>query len=276
MHKGQLKQLEAEFWNVANNQVKKALPDQWCPVEGCELNGSRMKSEISKSNHSPLVSIILCTYNRAHLVTRAIASVLTQSYRKWELIIIDDGSEDNTGQVVMPVVKSDPRITYVYHANKGLARSRNIGIALASGEYATFLDSDDEYGEHHLSVRIRAMEKKPSPALIYGGIEYVGPVERQYAPDAQRPGRKIHLSKCYASGTFFARTSVFRKLKGFHNLPFAEDFDFIQRAREKGLKIAKVKEQTYRYRVDEDNRLCDLYERGGERAIFEFRGHRGR
>lgn len=233
-----------------------------------------MKTTVSKPNIDPLVSIILCTYNRAHLVTRAIATVLTQSYRNWELIIVDDGSADDTGKVLMPVVKSDLRTTYVYHANTGLARSRNIGIALASGEYATFLDSDDEYREHHLSVRIQAMEKKPSPALIYGGIEYVGPVERQYALDAQHPGKKIHLSECYASGTFFARTSVFRKLKGFRDFPFAEDLDFLQRARKKGLKIAKVKEQTYRYHVDEDNRLCDLYERGGEKAILEFREYR--
>lgn len=233
-----------------------------------------MKTNISTNNDSPLISIILCTYNRAHLVTRAMASVLTQSYRNWELIIIDDGSADDTGQVVMPVVKSDPRITYFYHANTGLPRSRNIGITLASGEYTTFLDSDDEYRDNHLSVRIEAMEHKPSPALLYGGIEYVGPVEKQYAPDAQRPGRKIHLSKCYASATFFARTSVFKKLKGFCNLPFAEDLDFIRRAHKKGLKIEKMKEPTYRYYVDADNRLCDLYERGGDKAILEFRGHR--
>jgi glycosyltransferase involved in cell wall biosynthesis len=239
-----------------------------------EGNRSRMKTTISKHNHSPLVSIILCTYNRAHLVTRAIASVLTQSHRNWELIIIDDGSADDTVQVVMPVVKSDPRITYFYHANTGLPRSRNIGITLASGEYTTFLDSDDEYRDNHLAVRIQAMEHKPSLALIHGGIEYVGPVEMQYASDAQRPGKKIHLSKCYASGTFFARTSVFKKLNGFRNLPFAEDLDFIRRTHKKGLKIAKVKEPTYRYRVDADNRLCDLYARGGEIAILEFRGHR--
>jgi len=239
-----------------------------------EVNRSRMKTTISKHTHSPLVSIILCTYNRAHLVKRAIASVLTQSYRNWELIIIDDGSADDTGQVVMPVVKSDPRITYFYHTNAGLPRSRNIGITLASGKYTTFLDSDDEYRENHLSVRIQAMEKKPSLALVYGGIEYVGPVEKQYAPDAQRPGKKIHLSKCYASGTFFARTSAIKKLKGFRNLTFAEDFEFIRRMHKMGLKIAKVKEPTYRYRVDADNRLCDLYARGGEKAILEFRGHR--
>jgi len=238
-----------------------------------EGNRSRMKTTRSTHNPSPLVSIILCTYNRVPLVPRAIASVLAQSYRNWELIIIDDGSRDDTGQVVMPVAKSDPRVTYVYHANTGLARSRNIGIALASGRYTTFLDSDDEYRENHISVRIKAMTERPSPALIYGGIEYVGPIERQYTPDARNSGEKIHLSQCYASGTFFARTSLFKKLKGFRNLPFAEDLDFVQRAQKQGLKIAKVKEPTYRYHVDADNRLCDLYARGGEKAILEFRGH---
>ena len=85
--------------------------------------------------------------------------------------------------------------------------------------------------------------------------------------------RFIPLFNKYVS-TFFARTSVFKKLKGFCNLPFAEDLDFIRRAHKKGLKIEKMKEPTYRYYVDADNRLCDLYERGGDKAILEFRGHR--
>jgi hypothetical protein len=63
-------------------------------------------------------------------------------------------------------------------------------------------------------------------------------------------------------------------MNGFRNLPFAEDLELIRRMHKKGLKIAKVKEPTYRYRVDADNRLCDLYARGGENAILEFRGHR--
>lgn len=223
---------------------------------------------------SPPVSIILCTYNRAHLVKRAIASVLTQSYCNWELIIIDDGSADDTGHVVMPLVHSDSRITYFYHANQGLARSRNIGIALAAGEYTTFIDSDDEYRKQHLSVRIEAIERRPSPALIHGGIEYIGPVEKHYVPDARRPDKKIHLRDCYAGGTFFARTSVFRSLKGFRDLPFAMDLDFIRRLRKKGLGIAQVEERTYRYHLDTDHRLCDLYEQGGEEAILQFRENR--
>jgi len=234
-----------------------------------------MNTGIGTRQNSPLVSIILCTYNRAHLVTRAIASVLAQSYRHWELIIIDDGSVDDTALIVMPIAKSDPRITYCYHANQGLARSRNIGIALARGKYTTFLDSDDEYRPEHLSVRLKAMESSPSFSLIHGGIEYVGPVDKQYVPDALRPGMKIHLPECYAGGTFFAPTSVFRKSRGFRNLPFAMDLDFVQRMGEAGLKIAAAEERTYRYRLDADNRLCDLYERGGEEAILKFREQRG-
>ena len=196
------------------------------------------------------------------------ASVLTQPCSNWELIIIDDGSADDTWQVVMPVVTSDPRITYCYHTTTGLPRSRYIGITLASGESTTFIDSDDEYRDNHLAVRLEAMEHTPSLALLYGGIEYVGPLYKQYAPDALRPGKKIHLSQCYASGTFFARTSLFKTLNGIRNLPFAEDFEFIQRMEKRGLMIAKVNEPTYRYRLDADNRPCDLYERGGVNKRF--------
>jgi len=231
-----------------------------------------MKTEISRRQSPPLISIVLCTYNRVHVVTRAIASVLAQSYRHWELIIIDDGSMDDTALVVMPIVKSNPRLTYCYQPNHGLAQARNVGIALARGTYLTFLDSDDEYRPAHLSVRLKASERYTLRSLIHGGIEYIGPVDKQYVPDALRPGKKIHLRQCYAGGTFFARTSVFRGLRGFRDLPFAMDLDFIQRMLKRGLKIAAVSDRTYRYRLDADNRLCNLYEQGGEEAILKFRG----
>ncbi len=224
---------------------------------------------------SPLISVVLWTYNRAHIVTRAIDSVLAQSYGYWELIIIDDGSVDDTELVVMPIVKSDPRLTYCYQTNQGLARARNAGIALARGTYLTFLDSDDEYRPEHLLMRLKTMENSPLLSLIHGGIEYIGSPTKLYVSDALRPGKKIHLRRCYAGGTFFARTSVFRRLRGFRDLPFAMDLDFMQRMLKTGLKIAAVREQTYRYRLDADNRLCDLYEQGGEEAIWKFRGHDG-
>ncbi len=233
-----------------------------------------MNRRISRRDTSPpLVSIILCTYNRAHLVTRAIASVLAQSYGQWELIVVDDGSVDSTELVVMPIVKSDPRIRYLYQANRGVAFSRNVGIALARGTYTTFVDSDDEYRAQHLLVRIQTMERRRSLALIYGGIEFVGPLGKRYVADVEHPGQKIHLRYCYAGATFFAHTAVFRKLKGFRDLPYALDLDFIRRMRFKDLTIAKATTPTYRYHLDSKKRLCDLYERGGKEAILEFQTH---
>jgi hypothetical protein len=100
---------------------------------------------------------------------------------------------------------------------------------------------------------------------VYGGLRYVGPRERQYVPDVERPGKMIHVSTCYASGPFFGHTALFRALRGFSDLPFAENFDFIKRRKQRGLTLVKVRQLTYHYHVNSDNRLCDLFAAGGER-----------
>lgn len=89
-----------------------------------------------------MISIITPTYNRASLIPRMINSVLNQTYEDWELVIIDDGSADNTQEVVSGF--NDSRIQYFKKENSGAPHSRNIGVAKAKGEYIIFLDSDDE------------------------------------------------------------------------------------------------------------------------------------
>jgi glycosyltransferase involved in cell wall biosynthesis len=88
-------------------------------------------------------SIVIPTYNRAHLIRGSILSVLAQSYSNWELIIVDDGSTDHT-KVVVDKFVSD-RVKYVYVENGERGRARNIGIENSSGNYVTFLDSDDQF-----------------------------------------------------------------------------------------------------------------------------------
>ncbi len=224
-----------------------------------------------QSNNEPLVSVILCTYNRERLVRRAIKSVLRQSYTNWELIIIDDGSTDDTDRMVLPVVKRDRRLRFVRHANKGLALSRNDGIALAQGAFIAFLDSDDEYAEKHLECRIHFMRRRRDVGLVYGGIRCVGPNKRQFVPDVERPGTMIHVSKCFTSGTIVARRSVLLRAGGFRNVVFAEDYDLVQRIKT-FTRIARSRSATYIYHVDADDRLCDLYAKGGEEGILNFRG----
>lgn len=112
-------------------------------------------------SESPLVSIIMATYNRAHLLPRAINSVLNQSYQNFELIIVDDGSADNTDEVVKSF--EDKRIVYCkLERNKGVSAARNRGLNLARGDYITTLDDDDEFLPQALETAVNKLIKLSS------------------------------------------------------------------------------------------------------------------
>lgn len=97
-------------------------------------------------------SIIIPTYNRADFLIHSIESVIKQSYNNWELIIIDDGSTDNTSDLIKKYKKKEKRITYIYQDNSERSAARNNGILRANGEWVCFLDSDDKYMPNHLLI----------------------------------------------------------------------------------------------------------------------------
>jgi glycosyltransferase involved in cell wall biosynthesis len=98
----------------------------------------------------PFFSIIIPTYNREHLLSKAIESVIAQTYSHWELIIVDDGSTDNTKELIQNLSNNDSRIRYIYQENAERSAARNNGILKAKGKYICFLDSDDYYLPNHL------------------------------------------------------------------------------------------------------------------------------
>jgi len=105
------------------------------------------------------ISVIIPTYNREHRLKKAIDSLLAQTYPYFELIVVDDGSEDNTSELV---ANYDAEIVYIRQANKGPAAARNRGIQAASYNMIAFLDSDDWFAADKLQVQIAAMLRKPS------------------------------------------------------------------------------------------------------------------
>ena len=113
----------------------------------------------------PLFSVVIPTYNRAHLVGQAIDSVLQQGFSDWELLLVDDGSEDNTENTVKQY--KDPRIHYLPKENGGESSARNFGIARATGRYICLLDSDDYYLPDHLEVLYLEILKTGSPVAIF-------------------------------------------------------------------------------------------------------------
>ena len=204
-------------------------------------------------DYSPIVSVILPTYNREKLLPRAVDSVLKQTFEKWELLIVDDGSEDNTYEYVNKFISNDKRIKCVKQQNMKLPIALNNGIALASGKYVTFLGSDDEYLPEHLELRVKILEENPDVDFLHGGVKIIG---NPYVPDKNDITKKIHLDKCVIGGTFFAKREVFIKLNGFKNIFYSEDSEFFERA-EKIFTVRKVDFKTYVYHRDTESGICN-------------------
>ena len=114
---------------------------------------------------SPTVSVIIPSYNYAEHISACIDSVLAQTYTDFDLIVVDDGSKDNTAEVVQKF--TDPRVRYIYQDNKGLPGARNTGIKASSSKYLAFLDSDDKYHPEKLSEHIRYLDDNPDIGLSY-------------------------------------------------------------------------------------------------------------
>ena len=116
------------------------------------------------------VSVIIPTYNCDRYIDQAIASVLEQTYTDYELIIVDDGSTDDTAQVIKSY---GDRINYIYQANQGVAQARNRGLAAAQGQYIAFLDQDDVFLPNKLGEQVSCFELHSDAGIIHSGWQRV-------------------------------------------------------------------------------------------------------
>jgi glycosyltransferase involved in cell wall biosynthesis len=113
----------------------------------------------------PFFSIVIPTHNRATFIGKAIESVIGQIYDKWELVIVDDGSTDNTKEVILSF--NDDRVIYIYQENSERSAARNNGIRNAKGKYICFLDSDDFYEKNHLKTLHKEIQKLDYPKAMF-------------------------------------------------------------------------------------------------------------
>jgi len=173
----------------------------------------------------PQVSVIIPTYNREKYVARAVDSVLAQTYRDFEIIIVDDGSTDQTQQVLAGY---GDRIRYVYQENAGPGAARNLGIRISTGEYLAFLDSDDMWMLAFLQKTVATLAAHPEVDVVTTGL-YVGPADRKREAHLegvqtgpwQLPPRcpRRHLPfllNGFCAGTLVVRREVVRRYGGFY------------------------------------------------------------
>ena len=127
-------------------------------------------SYVPKNNgKSHLVSIIMPTYNRANIITQAIESIKSITFKNWELIIVDDGSEDKTEEIIKDYL-DDSRIKYFIQKKQGVSSARNLGLKMSNGDYIAYLDSDNLMYPNFISYAVNFMSQNDEIDIIYGAI----------------------------------------------------------------------------------------------------------
>jgi hypothetical protein len=209
------------------------------------------------------VSVIIPTYNRADLLPETIDSILNQTVLDFELIIIDDGSTDNTSEVVARF--KDPRLRYVYQKNQGRSVARNHGAKLAQGEFLGFLDSDDKYLPDALESHLKIFNQNGKIGMAVGGYQYVD-AQGQLTGERQpwTEGRELDLPgwlfNCFATpGSILVRKAWFERTGGFDsNCEIAEDWDFFLQLAQKGCPMAWTPQAVCQYRQHPGNSIRAL------------------
>jgi glycosyltransferase involved in cell wall biosynthesis len=182
----------------------------------------------------PTVTVIIPTYNRAHFIGRAISSVLSQTYSDFELIVVDDGSTDNTAKVVGGF--KDHRIVYFKHkSNLGISAARNTALRVSRGQYIAFLDDDDEWLPNKLSDQLDALAKAPSGVgAVYTQLRRVQKDRvklgyRETPPEGYIHGQVLSRPVIYLSTLMLKRDHLEKTGVFDEGFALAEDWDFLIR-----------------------------------------------
>lgn len=120
---------------------------------------------------NPKISVVIPTYNRADSILKTIDSVLVQTFHDFEILIIDDGSEDNTKEIIENL--NSPKIKYIYQENAGASSARNTGIKNSEGEFIAFLDSDDTWFPEKLEKQLNVFEHNKNIDIVYSAFEWI-------------------------------------------------------------------------------------------------------
>jgi glycosyltransferase involved in cell wall biosynthesis/peptidoglycan/xylan/chitin deacetylase (PgdA/CDA1 family) len=185
---------------------------------------------IQPEDTNPLVSIIITTYNHGKFIRDAIESAFGQTYKNIEVLIVDDGSTDNTNQIVLDY----PSAIYLYQHNQGISAARNNGLKKVSGEYVLFLDADDFLYPDGIAINVNELNNNPDIAFVSGSYKYVD-INKKEINEISHPftGNHFHmliLTNCIEMhGTVLYRKKIIEKYLYDVNLKCCEDYDLFLR-----------------------------------------------
>lgn len=224
-------------------------------VESAQNRGSNI---LSRETITPLISVIIPVYNGSKYIQQAIDSILNQTYSNYEIIIIDDGSTDDTREKLQSYRS---KIRYLYQENQGSAAARNLGIELAKGELIAFLDSDDYwYTPEKLEKQVAYFNGNPSLGCINTGwriVDGAGQHIKTVQPWHKAPKLDLETwlrKKCVRTSAMVFRKEWLEKVGGFdEELRQSHDVDLMLRLSLMGCETVWLKEETVCYRQHEEN-----------------------
>ena len=219
----------------------------------------------------PKVSIVISTYNRSSYICEAIDSVLKQDFKNFEIIVVDDGSTDNTKEVLSKY----KNIRYIYQENNGRSEARNAGIKAASAEYVAFLDDDDIWLEGKLYKQVVFLDSHPETGLVHTFSEVVDEDGNILGEETEKRlnfyKRAIKIGYTYEGmsrlcimflSTVVVRKECFNQVGFFDgNIPAFEDWDFYLRFALK-YKISLIPEILVKYKLHKKNTSSNEFIRG--------------
>lgn len=235
----------------------------------------------------------MCSFNRAYIIKNAINSILKQDYDDWELIIVDDGSKDNTKSEILKLIdkfnnenivrkieffeildikdkektsntlylKKSFKVYYHYQENSGITKARNKGIDLSNGKFITFLDSDDEYKTNHLQSRFEVISQTKCD-FLHNGLEIIGD---EFVPDKNDKNKLISIKDCVVGGTFFISRKIIDEIGKFEVVDYSDDSCYYEKMEEcnsssiryKIINLTEKKFETYIYNRNSIDSICN-------------------
>jgi glycosyltransferase involved in cell wall biosynthesis len=158
----------------------------------------------------PLVSVVIPTYNRAYCIARTIDSALSQTHDRVEVLVVDDGSRDATGDLVAERYRDEPRVRYVRQQNAGVSAARNHGLRLARGELIALLDSDDVWLPWKLEAQVACLTALPRAGMVWTDMDAMD-------PDGEIVARR-YITTMYSAYRWFTRDELFQRSQPFSDV----------------------------------------------------------
>ena len=222
---------------------------------------------------SVCVSVIIPCYNAGKWIDRAIASIRAQDFTDYELIVIDDASDDPLTKEKIAAYQKDPTIrVLVNEQNKGLGGTRNVGIHAARGKYIANLDADDYYDPTFLGKTFSVMEKRDKVGIVYPYMQSFGDSDFKYRSDTSTLIKELSRNHIYSCCMF--RKECLDQCGGYNEEARPEDWDLAIRVMALGWKAHCIREFLYFYQVRKDSLLSYVFKQADLYASLLYKRHR--